>query len=268
MQETFEFRVVEDFADRVFEPDEGKKLGIVRLVKIASDDPRLAKIGDFQKAVHQETGGAFFHGWHISRKYTKAELGAAALLYLNKTPIFELAGEQCGTNYDESTACHKCGAGATQVSDLRLDLRKVPKGKDIARTIADEWIVSQRLAERMIDEKLTGFDLRVVRHKARYEDDSLNLLQVPIGQEILHKAKVAGAAHPAGKFWVWLNRAENRGLLEQARAENAALKKEKSQRHGESLPVWYQLVVTPPYAEIIAPTRLGINPFDDDARGE
>src|SRR6266404_8854123 len=43
MRETYEFRVVEDFAGRLFRDDEGKKLGsgIVRLVQIASDDPRL-----------------------------------------------------------------------------------------------------------------------------------------------------------------------------------------------------------------------------------
>ena len=68
-----------------------------------------------------------------------------------------------------------------QVSDLRLDLRKVPKGKEIATTIANEIIVSQRLAERMTDAGLTGFELRPCGIKRRYGDDPLDLRQVPIG---------------------------------------------------------------------------------------
>jgi hypothetical protein len=47
-----------------------------------------------------------------------------------------------------------------QVGPLRLDLRRAPKSKDIAQTIADdEWIVNQRLAELLIDARMTGFTL-------------------------------------------------------------------------------------------------------------
>ncbi len=267
MHESFEFRVVEEFASRLFGPHEGQHLGIVRRVEISADDPRLPRIGDLQRALDQESGRAFFHGWQILRQYSKSELAAAPLLHLKITSVFEPAGEECGTRYDESTACPRCGTGALQVSNLRLDLRRVPKSKDIARTIADEWIVSQRLAERMIDAGLTGFELRPVRHKARYEDDPLDFHQVPTGREILRRAETAGAPHPSGKFWVWLNRAENGVLLDRAREENAALAEAKSRRSGTPLPVWHQLVVASAQAEIVPPTRVGIDPFDDDPDG-
>ena len=270
MRETYELRVVEDFAGRLFGPDEGKNIGskIVRLIELSGDDPRLPKIGEMQRLIYEESGRAFFHGWIIRRRYTDEELASAACFHLAISTVFEPAGEECGTKYDESTACPKCGAGATQVSDLRLDMRKVPKNKDIARTIADEIIVSQRLAEKMIDAGLTGFELRPARHKARYEDDPIDLRQVSTGREILAKAEAAGFPHPTGRFYVWLNRAENRALFDQARAENAALKGEEDRRKGDPLPVWHQLVVTSNTAEIIAPTRVGINPFDDDSKGE
>lgn len=270
MREIYEFRVVEDFAGRLFAPGEGKNIGskIVRLIELDGNDPRLPKIGEMQRLIKQESGRAFFHGWHIERQYSTRETQEAKLFTLWITAVFEPAGEECGTKYDESTACPKCGAGATQVSDLRLDMRKIPKNKDIAGTIANEIIVSQRLAEKMIDAGLTGFELRPVRHKARYEDDPLDLHQVPTGGEILRKAEAAGAPHPTGKFWVWLNRTENRALLDQARAEYAALKGEEDRRKGEPMPVWHQLVVTLNTAEIVAPTRVGINPFDDDPKGE
>jgi hypothetical protein len=268
MREIHEFRINEDFASRLFPENEGEKLGSVRKILISADDPRFSRIGDLQAEITATTDRAFFYGRRVERQYTHEELAEAKLLKLVVAATFEPAGEECGTKYDESTACPKCGAGAAQVSDLRLDLRKVPNGKEIATTIANEIIVSQRLAERMIDAGLTGFELRPVRHKARYEDDPLDLRQVPIGREILQKAEAAGAPHPTGRFYLWLNRAENRALLEQARAEYAALKGEESKRSGEPMPVWHQLVVTSNTAEIVAPTRVGINPFDDDPKGE
>ncbi len=268
MKEIVEFRINEDFAHRLFADNEGTKLGIVRKIVISVGDPRFGRIGELQKEVTAATGHAFFYGNRTLYRYSESEFADAPCFQLIIGATFEPPGELCGTKYDESTACLQCGAGAAQASDLRLDLRKVPKGKEIATTIADEIIVSQRLAERMTDAGLTGFELRPVRHKARYEDDPLDLHQAPTGREILRKAETAGSPHPTGKFWVWLNRAENRVLLEQARAEYAAVKTEANRRKGTRMPVWYQLVVTANTAEIVAPTRVGINPFDDDPKGE
>jgi hypothetical protein len=269
MREIAEFRVDERYASMLFADSEGKRLGdSVCKVEIETSSPKFEQVGRIQSELRAKYGKPFFYGWILRRRYTKDELAAAACFQMHLSAVFEPPGELCGTKYDESTACPKCGAGAAQVSDLRLDLRKVPKGKDIASTIADEWIVSQHLAERMTDAGLTGFELRPVRHKARYEDDPLDLRQVPTGREIVRKAEASGAPHPTGGFWVWLNRAENRALLDQARAEYATLKGKESKRSGESVPVWYQLVVTSANAEIVPPTRVGINPFDDDPKGE
>jgi hypothetical protein len=268
MREIFEFRVVEEFADRLFEPDDGTRLGSsIRLVRIADNDPRLPKIGEISRAIRRESNRSFFHGWQIVRKYSKAELNAALLLHLKITSVFEPAGEQCGTEYDESTACPKCGAGAVQVSDLWLDMRKLPKRKEIARTIVYELIVSQHLAERMTDAGLTGYELRPVKHKARYQDDPVYLRRVPTGQEILRRAEAAAAPHPGWEFYVWLNREENRALFDRAMAEHVALMGRKNRRCAISFPVWYQLVITAADAEIAPPTRVGIGPFDDDPEG-
>ena len=269
MMEMAEFRVVERFAPKLFAAHKGKRLGdTVRKIELTTDDPRYERIGELNTEIRATTDSSFFYGWHIRRRYTSVELVSARCFQLAVTAVFEPAGEECGTEYNEATACSECGAGAAQVSDLHLDLRKVPKNKDIARTIADEIIVSQRLAERMIDTGLTGFELRPVRHKARYEDDPVDLRRVPTGREILRRAAEAGFPHPTGRFYVWLNREENRALWEQAQAENAALKAEKDRRKGKPLPIWHQLVVTAASAEIGPPTRVGINPFDDDPEGE
>jgi hypothetical protein len=268
MREIFEFRVQEEFADRLFCPNEGKRLGSsVRQVRITDDDPRLPQIGEIDRIIDREQNKFFFHGWQITRKYSKAELDAALLFKMRIASAFEPVGEMCGTEYDESSGCPKCGAGAFQTSSLRLDLRRVPKGKEIARTIADEWIVSQHLAELLTDAGLTGFELRPVRHNARYEDDPVDLHLVPTGREILRRAETAGCPHPEASFWVWLNRKKNRALSEQANAEHAALKSRKARRSAKPLPAWYQLIVTSSDAEIVPPTRTGIRPFDYDEMG-
>src|SRR5262249_22702448 len=152
------------------------------------------------------------HAWY-ERSYTRAELARARLFQLRINAVFEPAGEQCGTAYDDSTACQHCGAGRRQVSDLILDLRKVPTTKDIARTIADEWIVSQRFAQLLLDAEISGFELRPVRHKAHYEDDPISLKNYRSGRQLLAKAEAEGSPHPTWAFWVWLNRPEQRDLL-------------------------------------------------------
>ena len=268
MQELMEFRIDERFAHLLFADNEGTKLGIARKITIASDDPRFSRIGELHKELQEAAAGSFFYGSRFLRRYSPKELERAELLKLVVTTAFEPAGEECGTRYDESTACPKCGSGATQVSDLWLDLRKVPKGKEIASTIAGEWIVSQHLAELLTDAGLIGFELRRVRHRAYYENDGLDLRQLAAGRQLLEKAEDAGCLYQPGKFYVWVNRAENYSLWEKAQAEHAALRELATKQRRKVFPVWYQLVTTTAAAEIASPTRVGSTPFDDDPKGE
>jgi hypothetical protein len=47
-------------------------------------------------------------------------LSSAQLFQLKINKVFEPAGEECGTEYNEGTACPFCGTGADQVSPLFL----------------------------------------------------------------------------------------------------------------------------------------------------
>lgn len=271
VQATYEFRVPEKYASRLFGPSEGVRLGdAVRMVAIDASDPRLPQIGELDREIAQsehETPRYFFSSWNVRFQYTVAELTSAEVLHAWPTSTFEPCGEMCGTIYDESTACPECGAGATQASDLWLDLRKAPRTKDIARTIAGETIVSQRMAEVLADASVRGVDLRPVRHKARYQDDPLDLRDVPTGREILARAQAAGVPESSWAFDVWLNRAQNRDLWRRAQEEYAAMRRQRARRIGKPAPTWYQLL--PQAAVAILPsTRTGVNPFDDDAKGE
>ncbi len=124
--------------------------------------------------VHREVYGdpyPHYSAW-VHFRYTKQELLEAEVLRLRITRVFEPEGGRCGTLFDETPACPHCGAGRVQASDLHLKLDRkwqawprLPRSKhfQIARTIAEEMIVSRVLAERLTAEDLTGFSFGAVR---------------------------------------------------------------------------------------------------------
>lgn len=268
MREMCELRVNEEVADLLFDPREGKRLNGVRLIMLDTSDPRFPEVGRLRVSLSAQGKGMFFSGWDITRHYSKTELAAAALFHVLITAVFEPSGEDCGTVFDYGQTCPICSAGRRQVTDLWLDLRRVPKNKDIARTItAGEWIVSERLARLFVDASLTGFELGPVRHKARYEDDPLDLSQSKSGRELLRRAADVGCPHPTPAFWTWLNRREQRELSDRATAEYVEMRRARSRAGGQLPPRWYQLCVTSPRVPTVPPTRFGINPFDEDREG-
>lgn len=164
MKETCEFRVEESFANRLFQPSEGRRLGdSVRQVEISTSDPRFEQIGVLQAQLRKDVREPFFYGWEIKRKYTKREMDAAPLLRLRIVRAFEPAGEECGTVYDESKACPACGSGAEQVGSLVLRRSSIPRSADICRTIGGEVVVSSRLAEVFTSRGITGAQFLPIR---------------------------------------------------------------------------------------------------------
>jgi hypothetical protein len=255
--------VNEDFAQLLFSGDEGERVSdSVRKVVLPGDDPRIKQLGRVQSEVEVKEGRLFVYSTYLRRYYSRRELETAGLLHA-LVGEFEPAGEQCGTVYDESTACPVCGAGATQVGDLILDLRKAPKRWEIAATIADEWVLTQRVAELMLDADMKGFELRPVHHKARYEDDPVNFEDYSSGRELLRRAEEANSPYPSWAFWVWLNRSEQGELLESMGREHAERAKLATLWRPRHLPLWYQLIVTSQPIAVSAQTRFGNKLFDD-----
>jgi len=131
-------------------------------VRVPLNSPKLEEIRDLimtrrQQGIHEFT--AFTIG-HYLRKYTVAELRNAEVLLLSIAPHFEPAGEECGTIYE--TLCPYCNLGR-QVSDLILDLRRVPQHKDIVETIARvEWVVSSRFVQGITENRLSGAEFRPI----------------------------------------------------------------------------------------------------------
>lgn len=168
MQEFCEFRVKAKYAHLLFREDEGVKLGSVRKIRLATNDECFARVGQLERELGLTRGESFFYWWHFDRAYSEKELTSAEAFRLHIPPSCEPAGEECGTLYDESTACAICGVGRTLRSELILDIARLPRGKDVAATIADELVVSSRFVNLVNACGLTGAHFQVVRDRGRF----------------------------------------------------------------------------------------------------
>lgn len=189
MKETLELRINYDYASLLFKADEGKNLGTsVKVVELSKEDPRYDQIPVIENQVQKKYDRGFFFGWEIKRKYGKKELEAAPLLHMKIKTTFEPAGEECGTVYDETTACEICGANRRQIGSLKLKKGSIPK-KDIARTIAGEIVVSEKFTDAFKKRGLKGAVLEPVL----FEKGSSNYCQLVAATEVdLSQNTVAG----------------------------------------------------------------------------
>jgi hypothetical protein len=268
MKRFYEFRIFEEYASSLLKDNEGEKLGLVRKVIVDINDPLFESIGDLNKELKAKNKFLFSFFKPIYR-YSKLELENAKIFKLNITGVFDPTGVECGTVYDESMICPICKSGRKQISDLILDLRKVPKNKNIAKTLADnENIIDQKLANILIEKKLKGFELRPVKHKAYCKEEAIDLTKLKKGNELLKKAKDAGIDQHSWRFYVWLNQPAQASLYQKMVDEYVLLKNNTSQKEMLSLPKWYQLVVKSKPVKIASTTRFGIDPFDEDKEGK
>ena len=162
MQEMVEFRMTETDAKKYLPDHVGvpvSKSNFIRKVVVDINDPLMTEIGK----IESKAEGGFFTSWEISRKYSDLELAKSPLLKLVVKKVFEPAGEECGTEYDDKTACPVCGSGAKQVTPLFLNGRRLPKKVDFAKTIANEVIVSRRVVEVFQSSGSTGAAFESVR---------------------------------------------------------------------------------------------------------
>lgn len=167
MREKIEFRVSEREARQHLPDSAGTVLGgSVRKIILPLHAPLVLEIGRIDSE-RKALGRAFFTYWNISRKYEKAEMEAAELLFISFRGAFEPSGEECGTKYDQSLACAKCGAGAVQVGKLILNLGKAPRTKDLADTIAHEPVLSERFRKATQGARFKGLELRPVQDSRR-----------------------------------------------------------------------------------------------------
>lgn len=167
MREIIEIRISEDKAKKYLRSDEGEILGdTVRKIVLPFTDERVGYIGEIDKSMRAQ-GRAFFGSWNITRTYTQKELETAELFLMRIKKVFEPAGDECGTLYDETDACPRCGLNRRQTNKLVLDVKKLSKSIDIAKTIAGEVIVSSRFVESWKKNQLEDATFKPVLQKGK-----------------------------------------------------------------------------------------------------
>ena len=237
-----------------------------RAVKIEPTSPLFHEIGELDAKLWDRSREHLFVYWEIRHSYSSAEVASAELFHLFIDRTFEPAGEECGTRYDESSACPSCGAGAAQVSSLFLDSRKLPRRKDIARTIGGEWIVSQAMTKILEHARIGGAQFHPIYHNALFEDDPLDLSMVESGRKLLEMASAQGVKPSSAEYYFWLNDPERRKLLDDARRENVRRKQARQRPRADPIDMWQQLVVPSTGIPVVSPTRAGAYPFDTGQR--
>jgi hypothetical protein len=163
MREFIEFRISDSDVSQ-FLGDVGWRMGYrgeVRCVRLPLEDERVRLIGELDGELRRR-GSSFFRGWDITRHYTPEEVQSAQVFHLLLRSVFEPCGAMCGTEYDESSACPRCGAGSRQATALHLEPESIPK-RDLSRTIAGEIVISSRLVRAFQTQGITGAAFPPVR---------------------------------------------------------------------------------------------------------
>ncbi|MCK6449019.1 MAG: hypothetical protein L6Q99_21700 [Planctomycetes bacterium] len=193
MREFVEFRIREENAAEYLPAGTGESVGYgVRRVVVETSDPLFSEIGRLHRMFRAQ-GEFFFSGREYRRRYGRRELVGASLLHVWPKRVFEPAGEECGTVYDESAACDHvfahtpetkicgqrvpssidtCGAGARQATPLFLDGRRIPRNVDFTRTIAGEIVVSARVVKVFQEQGLRGAEFDAIRLSNRHGEPS------------------------------------------------------------------------------------------------
>ena len=177
MKEYIEFRILKEYAHLLFKEDEGVDLGSVKMVIITPTSPEFMKIGELQKEARKHDD-FFFTCFEYKRRYTEEEINNAKWFLMFRTRHFEPTAEECGTIYDESSACPICGSGAKQLSPLKLRRNSIPNA-DMAETIAwgEETVVSEKFVAMIKENNLEGMNFEQVI-SPRKRGQVLNYYQV------------------------------------------------------------------------------------------
>lgn len=156
MRECAEFRIPESNAKGFLNDNEGTSVtSSVRKLVIDTNSDRFREIGLID-AQWKSNGRAFYTSCKISRSFSSLELQNAILFSVRFSKVWEMAGEEHGTLYDESKGCPVCGTGSKQVGPLLLPMKKVSKSADFIKTIAGEYLISKRARELFEDQQISG----------------------------------------------------------------------------------------------------------------
>ena len=195
MKEILELRINYEYAHLLFKEDEGVNLGdppSVKVVKVDTSSPLWEQVKKACDDVYEKYKKTFYYSWNFKRIYTTKEMAEAKLFRMEIRKCFEPAGEECGTEYDEQSACPICGTGRKQVSSLKLKHGRFLNKRDVARTLSYEIVVSKRFVEIVRENGIKGMTFGPVYLNNKLSEDCFQLMMEGEHLEINGKTKFGG----------------------------------------------------------------------------
>ncbi|MGD0510741.1 MAG: hypothetical protein ABSA33_02775 [Candidatus Micrarchaeaceae archaeon] len=220
-----------------------------------------------------------FGSWEIKRVYSTVEI-ARAKLFMLKIPLTHIAGEECGTLYDESSTCEDCGIGSRQMGPLRVAFRRLSRVRDIIRLWGGELIASERLADLMQTFRVSGAVLNSVIDSTYKTVVPMNLSRIPSGRELVSRATERGVGLSGWQFFRWVHQEFQRSLWDKVLGEwKQYTEEQKNGVNSEDTEIrkrkentivkqnFRQIIVISRPIELAESSHFGSNPFDMSAKG-
>lgn len=196
MREILELRMSEEEARLYVPPGVGETLplGHVRRLLLDVNNPLVEKLRAIELE-YRAQGTTLFTMCVVDRHYTPRELRAAEYLMVGFWPFFRPTGAECGTLYDDSAACPHCGSGSRQANELHLELRRIPKSRDISITMGGEYVITSRLDEVLRQHRITGYELRPIVSRGGRPTSAHHQLVIPSATAELVPPTQAGQSY-------------------------------------------------------------------------
>lgn len=240
-------------------------LKLTVVVEANEDDEIFKRVARAERANRARFGTTLIGSWTTKRSYDPRELEAAEAFCVECSYQLLTSGEDCGTLYDVSTGCPFCRLDRETRGPFYIDTRKIPKRYDLVRSNDFEYLVSQRFAEMVIEEGLTGMRLTPVVDKAKPITHTY-LAESQSGRLILEAAKKHGLSDlNTFEAISFINRPEFDTLYAQSVNEWSE-KTSKSIKLHRSRP-WYRLEIAGATVAADTRTRYGSDLFDDRSIG-
>jgi len=290
MVEKYELRLHAEYAhllaDLIKEPPELTSSSLNVILRGVVGDPVFARVKELDRKLREAGRAGVFAGWDIRRTFSREEIERAEL-FLLRIGFTHVAGEEYGTEYEESSDClqqawrHEfldhsgakfrtvpemvpCGICSKRVGVLQVPFSKLAKKRDLFRIWGGELIVSERLAALLREGGFTGGELLPVRNIRPESTRPMDLSVCPAGVELLSLAAAKGVNLNPKKqeFWWWLYEDAPKALLNEMLEQQKALRI-KPARSSRS---YSQLVLHSRPLEVSERTRFGDRLLDTDVR--
>lgn len=253
----YEVRVGKEYFEMLanreeFEGVPAHDLGSVVVISISPSSAAFSLVRDLAERERSFGRSVYFQVLHRIT-YDSNEIEASKWFHVIPWTL-GYCGETCGTVYDESSSCSICGSGRTRAGPLAIDLKNLPRSRELFANLSGELMVAARLAEELGENGFTGFTLGPVVHSPQLERFGPWLKKVPSGRLLLALRIARHSQDRSGSL---------DDLEEAAEHEYYELL-----RGLEPTSDWFELLIEGDAARLGPETQAGIDEFRQDEKGE